>query len=291
MWTASLLISCLLLASPSSSSRQIPLSTPSTPSTPSSSSHSSENLISALSSSKQHTTLLRLLQRSKCIPILSHIPSATVFAPTDAAWDAWADSHSPPSSTERMFGWFGPEGLSEWFAEDDGSLDNENWALRQHLLYHMLNYTLEPGDVANSSGVVTHTTLLFPLDSEPDHTPLPDPNATWIPQGGIGMLGGHGQRLRLSTGEGRKVGVDWRGDGGVEVWDGSGWPKDDGNKTEVSKTRKKMKGAKWVQNGVVVGLNGVMDPPPSIGGSSDMSRSTVLTLQRRSSAAMPLSAT
>ena len=29
-------------------------------------------------------------------------------------------------------------------------LDNQNWWLRQHLLYHMLNYTLSPEDLTDN---------------------------------------------------------------------------------------------------------------------------------------------
>lgn len=61
----------------------------------------SETIVSILSASKEHTILLHLLQRSKCIPMLAHIGNATLFAPTDKAWNDWADAHRPS----------GPEGL------------------------------------------------------------------------------------------------------------------------------------------------------------------------------------
>lgn len=181
------------------------------------------------------------------------------------------------------------ESLDEAEVDDgemgDGFLDNQNWALRQHLLYHMLNYTLPPGTfVPDSSGEVTmQTSLLFPLSQEPALPPTPPPGPPWLPRGGEGMLGGHGQRLRLVRGgsdiggERGKVGVDRDGKGGVEVWDGSGWPKvpkvpkngteggDASYQREKGKEEHKVGGARWTRNGVVIGVQGVLEPPPSIG--------------------------
>jgi uncharacterized surface protein with fasciclin (FAS1) repeats len=262
-----------------------------------------ESIVSALSASSKHTTFLRLLQRAKCIPLLAHIGSSTVFAPTDEAWDAWAEKHRPEEEDDLVQGWLGPDGLDEWLKDeedvlasrvamtmdDEGErqrLDNQNWALRQHLLYHMLNYTLQASAIiaGNSSNVTIETTLLFPLLEEPEHPPVPEPGPPWLPRGGEGLLGGHGQRLRLARagsgagGERGKVGVDHFGEGGVTVWDGRGW--NSGDETEFMGA-KNVTGARWVRNGVVIGVDGVLEPPPSIG--TLLSGRSGLTQQRRSS--------
>ncbi|WVQ75361.1 hypothetical protein IAR50_004980 [Cryptococcus sp. DSM 104548] len=251
-----------------------------------------ETIISTLSASSQHTTFLRLLQRSKSVPMLAHIGNATIFAPTDQAWREWAERNKPSLSAfeeagddrpDLFYGWLGPDGLSDWLEDENEvllariavsgdqekemrTMDNQNWALRQHLLYHMLNYTLTPKSLmasAEVNNVTLQTTLLYPLSEEPALPPTPEPGPPWLPRGGEGLLGGHGQRIRLARvgseegGERGKVGADWKGEGGVGVWDGSGWKAGNESKGDVT-------GVKWTRNGVVVGLDGVLDPPPSI---------------------------
>jgi hypothetical protein len=162
------------------------------------------------------------------------------------------------------------------FEDSRSQLDNQNWALRQHLLYHMLNYTLTPSDmVANAvSNVSIETTLLFPLLEPPELPPTPPPGPPWLPRGGQGLLGGHGQRIRLARagsaegGERGRIGVDHNGHGGIGVWDGSGWTTrgNDSEWAEASKNRQV--GARWTRNGVVVGIDGVLEPPPSLGESA-----------------------
>ena len=99
------------------------------------------------------------------------------------------------------------------------------------------------------------------------------------------MLSGHGQRLRIARGgsevggETGRIGVDWRGREGVTIWDGSGW-QEDGNSSFIDSMRKVkkdkgdkedrepeviVKGMRWVKNGLVIGVDGVLKPPPSIG--------------------------
>lgn len=261
----------------------------------------SDTIVSILSASTEHTILLHLLQRSKSIPMLAHIGSATVFAPTDKAWEDWAERNRPENDTVGLYAdWLGPGGLDEWRIPENedmrnrvdvakvneevrAELDNQNWALRQHLLYHMLNYTLSPSDFESSASenVTTHTTLLFPLADEPSHPRVPPPGAPWLPRGGDGMLGKHGQRLRFARagseeGEERgRVGGDWKGEGGFAVWDGKGWGERDGNETHVQvefgagredrREKAKIKGVRWGTNGAVVGIDGVLDTPRSIG--------------------------
>jgi uncharacterized surface protein with fasciclin (FAS1) repeats len=246
----------------------------------------SETIVSILSSSSQHTTLLRLLQRSKCIPMLAHIGNATIFAPTDTAWETWAKAHLPENTTRLYQDEVIDRRISDGMNEEDvvDELDNQNWALRQHLLYHMLNYTLSPADfgpMENASNITTHTTLLFPLADEPAHPRIPPPGAPWLPRGGDGMLGQHGQRLRYARAgseEGQvrgRVGGDWRGEGGFDVWDSSGWGEKDGNETHIApdlhgdkedrRAKEKVRGVRWGTNGAVVGITGVLDTPGSIG--------------------------
>lgn len=247
-----------------------------------------ETIVSALSQSTTHTTLLHLLQRAKCIPMLAHMSNATLFAPTDQAWIDWADANRPQSEEQpRAYGWLGTGGLDEWLTEDVTSetdeLDNQNWALRQHLLYHLLNYTLPIDAVraSNSSNITIETTLLYPIARQPPLPPVPEPGPPWLPRGGEGLLGGHGQRLRIAKAgsdegsERGKVAIDWRGEGGVTVWDGSGWPeknatalkggkgKDGGDKDDPP-AAEEVTGMKWTRNGLLVGLDGVLDMPPSI---------------------------
>jgi hypothetical protein len=254
----------------------------------------SETIVSTLSASDQHTTFIRLLQRSKCIPLLAHINTSTVFAPTDKAWDEWVEKHRPEDDGLLVNGWLDSTGLEPWLGdvnamkEDESeAFDNQNWALRQHLLYHMLNYTLSPESLiaGDGSNITTETTLLFPMAEEPEHTPIPPPGPPWLPRGGEGLLSGHGQRLRIARGgsdvggETGRVGVDWTGKDGVSIWDGGGW-KEDGNSSLVDVIGKavkhkgdkggtepevQVKGARWVRNGVIIGVNGVLEPPPSIG--------------------------
>ncbi|KAL7421472.1 hypothetical protein Q5752_004359 [Cryptotrichosporon argae] len=252
-----------------------------------------ESLVSLLSASSEHGTFLHLLQRAKAVPMLAHMAGGTVFAPTDAAWADWAARHRP--ALGLWAGWLGPGGLDEWLMSEDDvrargegddeaaqMMDNQNWALRQHLLYHMLNYTLAPRDLyvhpaaasfapsdAESGlkpkprrNVSIETTLLYPLAAEPALPPTPPPGPPWLPCGGHGLLGGHGQRMRLARagsdegGARGKVGVDWKGADGVAVWNGQGW--------NVTNATEGMEGTRWARNGVVVGIDGVLDPPGSV---------------------------
>ena len=251
----------------------------------------SETIVSTLSKSDQHTTFIGLLQRSKCIPLLAHINTSTVFAPTDKAWAEWTEAHKPKKEGYLTNGWLSHTGLEPWLNtqtfEEDEAFDNQNWALRQHLLYHMLNHTLSPDAfvAGNGTNITTETTLLFPMAEEPEHTPVPPPGPPWLPRGGEGLLSGHGQRLRIARGgsdaggERGRIGVDWMGQEGVSIWNGSGW-KEDRNTSLIDTTGKgrkhkggqeeqepeiQVKGMRWVRNGVVIGVDGVLEPPPSIG--------------------------
>ncbi|WVF65719.1 hypothetical protein IAT40_000450 [Kwoniella sp. CBS 6097] len=313
MWSTGLLLS-VLVAARSGLSQQLAFSggQPITQQVPSQSGYDpinisnedisiqAETIVSTLSLSVNHTITLHLLQRAKCIPLLAHIGNATFFAPTDQAWTNWADKHRPldfESRDEQMLasGWLGSGGLEDWLKDEavvlqarveQGAdeederrmMDNQNWALRQHLLYHMLNYTLSPSAflASDASNVTIQTTLLYPLAQEPELPPTPEPGPPWLPRGGEGLLHGYGQRLRIAAvgsnegGETGKIGADWNGEGGASVWDGKGWEAK-GNHTEFDKGKDKdkddtktVKGMRWVRNGVVVGIEDVLDMPLSV---------------------------
>nr|XP_018259015.1 uncharacterized protein I303_08558 [Kwoniella dejecticola CBS 10117]OBR81173.1 hypothetical protein I303_08558 [Kwoniella dejecticola CBS 10117] len=327
MWSARLLVS-VLLAARSGLSQQLTFTSTNTPQQDISDTHivpqtnngnddistTAETIVSALTSSSQHTITLHLLQRAKCIPLLAHIGNATLFAPTDQAWTDWANKHHLTSSpaaepeSESSTTWLGDGGLQEWLKSEEevldlrisntvhdaewerSMMDNQNWALRQHLLYHMLNCTLQPADfiatttntnIRTERNITIETTLLYPLAEEPPLPPTPEPGPPWLPRGGEGLLGGHGQRVRLAKigseqgGERGKIGLEWNGEDGVTFWDGKGWedhdPRPQPNKTEVAgidtnkdKEKEKFKGIRWTRNGAVVGIDGVLDMPPSI---------------------------
>lgn len=253
----------------------------------------SETLMSTLSASSKHTTFVHLLQRSKLVPMLSRL-NGSIFAPTDDAWKKWDDEHRPEDEP-RSYGWLGAAGLDEWLvdeAEAEEALekriaqataeegeriraeaDNQNWALRQHLLYHILNYTLSEKDwvPSSESNMTIETTLLFPAGAAPTPSPIPEPGTPWTPGKGHGLLGDHGQRLRLALpgsaegGERGLVGFDHFWAGGAPVWDGAGWEHSDPNNTHLDKGgRKDRQGVRWVRNGAVIGIEGVLAPPMSL---------------------------
>lgn len=74
------------------------------------------------------------------------------------------------------------------------------------------------------------------------------------------------------------IGVDWTGENGASIWDGSGWKQAGNDTVSVNKGRRKgdkggehggsdseVMGMRWTRNGVVIGVEGVLEPPPSIG--------------------------
>ncbi|KAJ9099752.1 hypothetical protein QFC21_003750 [Naganishia friedmannii] len=223
--------------------------------------------IDILSSSPNHSTFLHLLQRTKLIPTLNLVQGSSIFAPTDEAWSAWGEAQD--ASIQLV--------LSR-----DTSLDvadNVLFGLRQHILYHVLNYTLHGESAADQAATVPHitteTTLLYPgrsiMAPSPDRPPTGPP---WMPQGGDGDLGGDGQQLRICYADGQPiaVGCNADGEGGTVLWDG--WPSKKKNLTieEVVQGNDKNRSAKpdevvrHASNGVVIGIQQVLQPPPTIAG-------------------------
>ncbi|CAK5264896.1 unnamed protein product [Mycena citricolor] len=128
-------------------------------------------------------------------------------------------------------------------AHDDAFImtDNIQEKLRQQLFYHIINYTVPAvPDLPNPPQVLK--TLHYP------HSPLeppskdPSPNPPWMPVPG-GSLGSEPQRLRVAVrDQGAWVGVDAFGKGGVEI----------------------VKGKIDAGNGILLGINDVLVPPPDL---------------------------
>lgn len=163
----------------------------------------SNKLADLLYADPDYSKLVRLLQRARLIPTLNKLADATFFAPNNAAIDRFVNKK--PSSA-----WATALSLT-----DDALLDdNVHEELRQHLFYHMLNYTTDtlPAQVAHFQ------TLYYPRKPTEPPSKDPPPNPPWLPIPG-GSLGGQSQRLRLAAQDGGKwwAGVDSAGAGGVEL--------------------------------------------------------------------------
>lgn len=118
--------------------------------------------------------------------------------------------------------------------------DNVNEQLRQELFYHLLNYTVV---LPKEKDILVTKTLHFPHDSPEPPSRDPPPSPPWLPVPG-GSLGGEPQRLRIAAPKGRvHVGVDAFGKGGASV----------------------VKDPVDAGNGLLVGIDGILPPPPSLG--------------------------
>lgn len=119
--------------------------------------------------------------------------------------------------------------------------DNIQEELRQQLFYHILNYTIPALPTEQAPQV--HKTLLYPRTPVEPPTRAPPPGPPWMPLPG-GTLGGESQRLRAAYREDAVwAGVDAFGNGGVQV----------------------VKEVVNASNGLVVGVNGVLEMPPDLG--------------------------
>ncbi|CEQ40611.1 SPOSA6832_02239 [Sporobolomyces salmonicolor] len=216
-------------------------------------------LVDLLSASPDHSLLLAAFQHARLIPTLNRLNGSTLFAPTNDAIRAERDREAGRSEADAATDG-GLSSTSIWSHvvdcadrpcddlddadSDRNKRDNLQFALRETLLYHLLNYTLFPPPSNHSSLSSSHPlpldvptlqeTLLFPTlspynrsfpappslpGSEPDQ---PDPSAPPKDRP-EGLLRGEGQRVRvmMRKGDGRgkneiRVGVDWRGAGGVK---------------------------------------------------------------------------
>lgn len=186
----------------------------------------SSTLIDALSADPDYTSLLKLLQHALLVPTINKLNGSTLFAPTNDA----IDKH--PSWARK---------LNTHEGADPGIQDNVQEALRQELLYHLLNYTINrPLDNASTQ---VHKTLHFPRKPIEPPSREPPPNPPWLPVPG-GTLGGEPQRLRVSSKNGDVfVGANAFGEGGAKV----------------------VKGEVDAGNGMLFGIDAVLDVPPNLG--------------------------
>ncbi|PWZ02769.1 FAS1 domain-containing protein [Testicularia cyperi] len=194
------------------------------------------NLVDLLAQSPQHSILLRLLQRTRLIPTLNRLQEfddgsgITLLAPINEAFLHKRDQEALDMSLSLHNDEFKPP-TSFWsylidsteasvdapkipaFVWHQGrfiTADNVNAVARQHLLYHLLNYTL-PFTLSRDTGVHSpraplpepgkpqlHVTMHFPSrrlltePTKPGHIPPPDQEDHG------GLLGDQGQRLRVA---------------------------------------------------------------------------------------------
>ena len=189
----------------------------------------SGNIIDALSSDPDYTSLLTLLQKAKLIPTLNKLNESTFFAPTNDAIKQHTDSHPL------------------WREVLDGSTaelrDNVQEQLRQELFYHLLNSTLSH-EAPDDQVTEVLKTLHYPRKSTSGPpSRAPPPNPPWLPTPG-GTLGGEPQRLRYTARDSKSfIGANAFGQGGVEV-----------SKPAVN-----------TSNGLLLGIGAVLDVPEDLG--------------------------
>jgi solute carrier family 25 carnitine/acylcarnitine transporter 20/29 len=115
-----------------------------------------------------------------------------------------------------------------------------NEQLRQELFYHLLNYTVI---LPKEKSILVTKTLHFPHGSPEPPSRDPPPAPPWMPVPG-GSLGVEPQRLRVAARKGGViVGVDAFGNGGAKV----------------------VKDPVDAGNGLLVGIDGILPLPPSLG--------------------------
>ncbi|EJD03820.1 FAS1 domain-containing protein [Fomitiporia mediterranea MF3/22] len=184
----------------------------------------STTLIDALSADPDYTSLLKLLQRALLVPTLNKLNGSTLFAPTNDA----IEKH--PSWSEALT-----------IADDVYSArDNVQQKLRQDLLYHLLNYSIQV--LPEDDNPQVHKTLHFPRKESEPPSREPPPNPPWLPVPG-GTLGGEPQRLRVYSDQGKVlVGTDAFGEGGSKV----------------------VKGEVDAGNGMLFGIDSVLQVPPDL---------------------------
>ncbi|KAF9015533.1 carnitine/acyl carnitine carrier [Cyathus striatus] len=186
----------------------------------------STTLVDVLNDDPDYTSLIGLLQRARLIPTLNKLENATLFAPTN-------DAIKRHSSTNSLWN----------LALDDSVMlpDNIREKLRQQIFYHLLNYSL-PDFPNEPDNVAVHKTLHYPRKPVDPPTKEPPPYPPWMPVPG-GTLRGEPQRLRVSAREQALwVGTDSFGKGGTGI----------------------IKGRKVAGNGVVLGIDDVLEPPSDL---------------------------
>lgn len=247
------------------------------------------NPIDVLTSSHQHKIFVRLLQRARLFPVLIRLiqygdnRGVTLLAPTDDAIQRdesylWTTYLKLTCSTSE--------------SHNDGSteqLDNVEEQLRQHLLYHIVNYTLPYETVSNisssdeSKAVAKKAVRALPLAMPHMHTSLHHPSRQFLekptrpgpisqPPEGSRHPGAEDQGGLL--GEGQKFRVLWKwqfagghtpNSGALRLENfgprrGSLWFGVDSNGDGGCSSLEEH----WTQRGLVVFLNGILELPPTL---------------------------
>ena len=184
-------------------------------------------LLDALYKDPDYESLIKLLQRAKLIPTFNRLNGSTFFAPTNDAIKHHASLN---------FLW------QEALNDDASELqDNLQIQLRQQLFYHLLNETLT--DLPTEQTPQEYRTLLYPRETSEPPSQEPPPYPPWMPVQN-GTLGTNPQRLRLAArDETLWAGVDAAGKDGVKV----------------------VKDTVEASNGLLLGLDRVMEMPPDLG--------------------------
>lgn len=197
----------------------------------------STTLIDALSADGNYTRLLLLLQRSRLVPTLNRLNGTTLFAPINDA-------------IQKHPLWSAASTPTDSFAS---LADNIQEKLRQQLLYHLLNYSITSLPSVKQAEVLK--TLHFPhIPIEPP-SDKPPPNSPWLPVPG-GSLGGEPQRVRWAARDNVTwIGTDAAGAGGIPV----------------------VRPVVDAGNGILLGIDGILEPPKDLGEWSVFGRRIWLT--------------
>lgn len=263
---------------------------------------SSLSLVDLLSSSKNHTLLLSAFQRARLIPLLNRLNGSTLFAPTDEAIKLESKREKSKGLLISESIWTYVTNSEEAWDEQQeregagliaGSAirDNLQLALRDTLLYHILNYTLFPApepiplpppsnDTTQSNSHSFKFSPLLPLNSitlqetlylpslhpydksfpspptlpgSPPDDPDPDGPAQNRTKSD-GLLRGEGQRLRIVRREVEKKNKK----GEKEIWLGVDWKGVGGAKVLGDSER-------YARNGAMVEIDRVLIKPVDLG--------------------------
>ncbi|EJU00030.1 hypothetical protein DACRYDRAFT_23561 [Dacryopinax primogenitus] len=171
-------------------------------------------IIDILSQSPDHQLLMRILQRTKLIPLLNILNNTAFFAPNDEAIQKQINGSSLSLWDETL--WETNQGSG-------GRPDNIQYELRQHLLYHLIplpEYNISqprPPLKFPSSRPKAYFTMHYPGKPIQGPSPSPPPGSPWMPAPG-GTLAKMAQKLRVIQKDGVSMtSVDWKGEGGVSL--------------------------------------------------------------------------
>lgn len=182
----------------------------------------STTLVDALSADSDYTSLLKLLQATRLVPTLNKLNGSTLFAPTNDA-------------IEHRSLW------SQALTEPEALRDNVKEQLRQELLYHLINYSIDA--LPDEHNLQVLKTLHYPRKPVDPPSREPPPGPPWMPVPG-GTLGGEPQRVRIASVSGEiRAGTNAFAQGGAKV----------------------VKGRVDVDNGLLFGIGDVLDVPSNLG--------------------------